>query len=95
MASTWFGPAETSTSSLLLTCEHASQEVPAPWSGWPEADTWLVGMHWAIDLGAEKLARELSAAMACDGTAACFSRLLCDCNRPLDSEVTINMRGDQ
>jgi predicted N-formylglutamate amidohydrolase len=67
--------------SLLLTCEHASERLPSPWS-WPAEDAWLVGTHWAYDLGAADLARELSAAESVVAVLSRFSRLLVDPNRP-------------
>ena len=42
---------------VLVTCEHASERLPSPWS-WSERDRRLVGTHWAFDLGAADLARE-------------------------------------
>lgn len=65
---------------LLLTCEHASERLPAPWS-WPEGDRRLVGTHWAFDLGAADLTRQLAARAGCVGVLSRFSRLLVDPNR--------------
>jgi predicted N-formylglutamate amidohydrolase len=36
----------------MLTCEHASQLMPAPWR-WPDEDRRLLNTHWALDLGSE------------------------------------------
>jgi predicted N-formylglutamate amidohydrolase len=68
---------------LVITCEHASQRLPAPWR-WPEADHRLLGTHWTYDLGAEELARELADAARAPAVLARFSRLLVDANRPED-----------
>lgn len=65
---------------LILTCEHASERMPEPWS-WPEADRRLIGTHWAFDLGAADLTRELAARIHGVGILARFSRLLVDPNR--------------
>lgn len=67
-------------SSLLLTCEHASERMPEPWR-WPEEDRRLVGTHWAYDLGAAELTRELAAHTRSVGVLSRFSRLLVDPNR--------------
>ena len=47
---------------LLLTCEHASNELPAPYT-WLPADRWLVETHWAYDLGIAEVTRALAIAM--------------------------------
>ncbi len=65
---------------VFLTCEHASQRLPAPWV-WPEADLRLVGTHWAYDLGAREITLELAAALRATAVLAEFSRLLVDPNR--------------
>lgn len=66
--------------SVILTCEHASERMPEPWR-WPEADRRLVGTHWAFDLGAADLTRELAVHMGAVGVLSRFSRLLVDPNR--------------
>ena len=65
----------------MLTCEHASERLPEPFR-WPEEDRWLVGTHWAYDLGAAELARELAAELRSAAVLSRFSRLLADPNRP-------------
>lgn len=69
---------------VLLTCEHASERFPHPWT-WPEADVRLRGTHWAFDLGAWDLTHELAAKLGAGAVLANFSRLLADPNRPEDS----------
>ncbi len=71
---------------LVITCEHASERMPAPWQ-WPAADRWLVGTHWAWDIGAEQLARELNAELGGTLVLSRFTRLLIDPNRPLDAST--------
>ena len=80
---------------VLMTCEHASKAIPAEWpEGFPEEDKWVVGMHWSIDLGAEDFARELATAVGGRAVIAKFSRLLCDCNRMLDSDTLFRAVAD-
>lgn len=69
--------------SVFLTCEHASQRLPDGFT-WPEADRWLVGTHWAYDLGAAEIVRELAAALDAPAVLSRFSRLLIDPNRSED-----------
>jgi predicted N-formylglutamate amidohydrolase len=75
------------SASVILTCEHASERMPAPWK-WSDADLRLVGTHWAFDLGAADLTRELATKMGAVGVLARFSRLLVDPNRG-ESEASL------
>ncbi|HEX4474546.1 MAG TPA: N-formylglutamate amidohydrolase [Polyangiaceae bacterium] len=72
------------SAAAVVTCEHASERLPAPWS-WPDEDRWLVGTHWAYDLGARDFALEITRAIGAVGVLARFSRLLVDPNRTTDA----------
>ena len=78
---------------VLVTCEHASGELPEPW-GWSGADSRLVQTHWAVDLGAGTLAIELAEALQSSAVIAGFSRLLVDANRDLDSATLFRTHCD-
>lgn len=67
--------------SVFLTCEHASEHVPRPFR-WHPDDAWLRGTHWAYDLGAAELTRDLAAAWGATAVLSRFTRLLADANRP-------------
>jgi predicted N-formylglutamate amidohydrolase len=69
---------------VFLTCEHASERLPSPFE-WPADDSWLAGTHWAYDLGAAELTRELAAAFRATAVLSRFSRLLVDPNRDEDA----------
>lgn len=71
-------------SPVFLTCEHASQRLPEGYR-WHPRDERLVGTHWAYDLGAAELTRELAAAIDAPAVLSRFSRLLLDPNRSEDS----------
>lgn len=71
---------------VVLTCEHARERLPAPWS-WSPADRRLVGTHWAYDLGAGDLTEELASALRAPAVLSNFSRLLVDPNRPENSDT--------
>jgi predicted N-formylglutamate amidohydrolase len=73
---------------LVLTCEHGSQAMP-PGFGWCAEDAWLEGTHWAFDLGAAELTRELASSLGAGAVLAGFSRLVVDPNRPLDSDTLV------
>ncbi|MEZ4227292.1 MAG: N-formylglutamate amidohydrolase [Polyangiaceae bacterium] len=78
---------------VVLTCEHASERLPEPWE-WPEADRWLVGTHWAYDIGASDLTREVAVALGAPAVLARFSRLLVDPNRPRDSDTLFRAQAE-
>ena len=69
---------------LVLTCEHAGRHVPARLLdlGIPAAE---MDRHIAYDVGAEGLARKLSATLGAPLVLQRFSRLVVDCNRPFDA----------
>ena len=78
---------------VVLTCEHASARLPEPWA-WPVGDAWLTHTHWAVDLGAEDLTRELADEMGAGAAICGFSRLLIDPNRPLGSPELIRRTAE-
>lgn len=78
---------------VVLTCEHASNHLPAPWA-WPPADRWIVGTHWAWDLGIAEVTRDLAHALGAPAVLARFSRLLCDVNRPTDADTLFRALAD-
>ncbi|MEM8607625.1 MAG: N-formylglutamate amidohydrolase [Myxococcota bacterium] len=78
---------------LVLTCEHAGTELPAPWV-WPEADTRLVGTHWASDIGAGAFTERLAIETRAPAVLSNFTRLLVDPNRPLDSDTLFRSEAD-
>lgn len=68
---------------LVITCEHASAVIPAPLRATPADQPWLT-THWALDIGAAAVVRELVRLSGSVGLLARVSRLVCDLNRPLD-----------
>jgi len=77
----------------LLTCEHASAHLPAPWR-WSTAEEALVDTHWAIDLGAAEITRALAARLQSPAVLAGFTRLLVDANRSPSSDTLFRSRCD-
>lgn len=71
-------------SPYLLVCEHASNHMPESFAGLG-LDAEALKAHIAWDPGAVEVARGLSAAMDAPLVEAGLSRLLIDCNRPLDA----------
>jgi predicted N-formylglutamate amidohydrolase len=68
---------------VVLTCEHASQHMPATHALAGE-DARLVGTHWAYDLGARELTLACAEALGAPAVLSSFSRLLVDPNREED-----------
>lgn len=69
-------------SPYVLTCEHASNYIPAESAqlGLTSAD---LQRHIAWDIGAAEVARAVAAALDAPLISSGYSRLLIDCNRPL------------
>lgn len=65
---------------LFVTCEHASDRVPAPLRTNPLDRLWLKS-HWGYDIGARTLSLELIRQLGGNGVLARFSRLVVDANR--------------
>jgi predicted N-formylglutamate amidohydrolase len=85
--------AQKAGSPLLISCEHASQRMPPAWS-WDPADAWIRDTHWAYDIGAAVLVRELCAAMGAGAVLANFTRLLVDPNRPAASPTLVRTHAE-
>ncbi|MES1187138.1 MAG: N-formylglutamate amidohydrolase [Myxococcales bacterium] len=75
-------------SPYIIVCDHAGRSVPRALGslGLSEAD---LGRHIAWDLGAAALARRLGTELGAWVILQEYSRLVIDCNRPLDSPDSI------
>ena len=73
---------EVGASPYVLLCEHASRHIPQRYRQLGLADHELT-RHIAWDIGAEGIARRLSAALDAPLFLSGYSRLLIDCNRPI------------
>jgi predicted N-formylglutamate amidohydrolase len=68
---------------FLFTCEHASARIPPPLSRRiAAADRRWLATHWALDLGAAAVTRELARRTGSAAVLSRVSRLVCDANRP-------------
>lgn len=74
---------------FLFTCDHASNFLPAEYGtlGLPRSE---LSRHIAWDPGALAVARHLADALDCALVETCISRLVLDCNRPLDAPDLIS-----
>ena len=78
---------------LLMTCEHASSNLPE-WSSTKEDDIFL-GDHWGWDPGAANLTRALFDEIGGTAVLSRFSRLVCDPNRaPSDPSFIVESIED-
>lgn len=69
------------TNNLLLICEHAGNQVPAPWENLG-LDADALASHFAYDPGAAALTTALADQLNAPAILATYSRLLLDYNRP-------------
>ena len=72
--------APSGASPLLLLCEHAGSEIPAPWDGLGLDPVYLT-THYAYDPGAGLVTRHLSASLDAAAVLARYSRIFLDYNR--------------
>lgn len=80
---------------FLITCEHASNRVPAPLRSSASDREWLA-THWGWDIGARTVCREIIRQTGSFGVFSRFSRLVCDANRAPDNPSLIKcaLEGD-
>lgn len=76
------------SSPFLLTCDHAGRRIPRALGTLGLADEEL-SRHIAWDIGAARVARKLAAALDAFLILQPYSRLVIDCNRPLDAPSSI------
>ena len=84
---------EDGRSDIVLICEHASNHMPAEYRQLGLPDGELV-RHIAWDIGAEAVARGLSARLDAPCFLGTYSRLLIDLNRPLSSPTSIPVHSE-
>lgn len=75
-------------SPFLITCDHAGKRLPRALGtlGLPETE---LSRHIAWDLGAAQVARWLARELGAFAILQTYSRLVIDCNRPLDAPSSI------
>ncbi len=78
---------------LLVTCDHASLAIPEAMSGLGLDESALL-RHIAWDIGAGEMVRALAHRLDAPAILSGYSRLLIDCNRPLDSPTAIVAEAD-
>ena len=78
---------------IVLLCEHAANAIPARYGnlGLPAAE---LERHIAYDIGAAEVARQLAGRLDAPLVLSGYSRLLIDCNRPLDAPGSIPVRSE-
>jgi predicted N-formylglutamate amidohydrolase len=84
---------EAGRSPYVLICEHASNFIPAGYHGLGLGGQDL-DRHIAWDIGAAAMARALSGLLDAPLFLAGYSRLLIDCNRPLESPTSIAVKSE-
>jgi len=76
------------TSETVLLCDHATNTIPTPLQVSEEDRPWL-RTHWAWDIGAAAITRELVRRRQLLAVLSTFSRLVCDPNRSADDPTWI------
>jgi len=79
---------------VLITCEHATNDLPEDYS-WSENDRRnFVEDHWGLDIGAFQTAHTLAKDLKCVFVHSLYSRLLLDPNRSVVSDTLFRKFGD-
>jgi len=79
---------------IVLTCEHATNDLPEDYS-WSENDKRnFVDEHWGLDIGAFEAAHALAKELKCVFVHSLYSRLLLDPNRTIVSDTLFRRFGD-
>jgi len=79
---------------IVLTCEHATNNLPDDYS-WSENDKRnFVDEHWGLDIGAFEAAHALAKELKCVFVHSLYSRLLLDPNRSIVSDTLFRKFGD-
>ncbi|MEP7453611.1 N-formylglutamate amidohydrolase [Phyllobacterium sp. SB3] len=84
---------ESGLSDIVLTCEHASNHIPAEYRSLGVSAPDLQ-RHIAWDIGVAGITRSLAALLDAPAFLGTYSRLLIDLNRPLDSGSSIPQRSE-
>ena len=71
------------SSALIISCEHAVNDVPAQYTDLFQSDASVLQTHRAIDFGADLMATRFAEAFSCPCIKARVTRLLIDCNRSI------------
>jgi predicted N-formylglutamate amidohydrolase len=85
---------EAGASPIVVICDHAGRRIPRLLGtlGLPESE---LGRHIAWDIGALGVASHLSMMLDATLIAQTYSRLVIDCNRPLDAPTSIASRSER
>jgi predicted N-formylglutamate amidohydrolase len=78
---------------VLLICDHASNAVPSRLAGLG-LDEATLALHVAWDIGAAVVTRHLAVLLDARAVLSGYSRLVIDCNRPLDDPTSIAGESD-
>ena len=78
---------------VLLICDHASKSIPARLNGLGVSES-VLDQHVGWDIGAAELTRVLSRLLDAQAVLSGYSRLVIDCNRPLDNPASIPRVSD-
>jgi len=89
-----FRDPETPNNSVVITCEHASNELPDSYS-WTENDRkYFADDHWGYDPGALDMSLYLAKELKCVLVYSLYSRLLVDVNRNVAADTLFRTNGD-
>jgi predicted N-formylglutamate amidohydrolase len=79
---------------IMLTCEHATNELPPEYQWSKNDENNFLRTHWAYDIGAIELAKAVAEELKIMLVHTNYSRLIIDTNRPIASDTLFRLQGD-
>src|SRR5262245_66610954 len=83
-----------SLSPLVLTCEHASRELPRGLRPRNRVERGILSSHWGWDIGAWSLTRRLARRLDAGAVGGGWSRLVVDLNRRIGDPTLVRCHAE-
>ena len=84
-----------SLSPVVITCEHASRDLPDGLRTGGAAEKRILASHWGWDIGAWALATRVARSLGASAAGGRWSRLVIDLNRPVGDPTLIRREAER
>jgi predicted N-formylglutamate amidohydrolase len=78
----------------VITCEHASRDLPGGLRAGGAAETRVLASHWGWDIGAWALATRVARSLEASAVGGRWSRLVIDLNRPVADPTLVRREAE-
>lgn len=83
-----------SLSPVVITCEHASRDLPSGLTPGGATEKRILASHWGWDIGAWALATRVARSLGASAAGGRWSRLVIDLNRPVSDPTLIRREAE-